>query len=434
MSGRKTTLETTKREALEAARAIAAKAEDEDRDLNPEERAALKGHVDRAKEANDGLAELAGDAELLDTVKNLAGKDIGEVARNGLRPGNGKTIGEGFVANAEVAEWLDTVKDLSAKSKRRVESPTVAFDGLKALRRGAKDIVTGSEADQAGALIDDDFRGLLDGLGALAQPLTVASLFSPGSTTSDLVTFARMVSITNNAATVPEATGTSAGTGSGDVDGVKPESAFELEQTSEEVKTLAHWLPATKRALSDAGQVRTLIDQFLLYGLDEELEDQLLNGDGTGENFTGVLNVSGIQAQTFDTDVLATARKAKTLVRTNGRTAATAYLLNPEDNETIDLTKDDQGRYYFGGPAAVGTNSLWGLPRIESEAVPAGTGIVANWRWGVIWDREQAGITVTDSHEDFFVRNLVAILAEMRAAFGVIRPAAFCTFDTSAGS
>jgi hypothetical protein len=33
----------------------------------------------------------------------------------------------------------------------------------------------------------------------------------------------------------------------------------------------------------------------------------------------------------------------------------------------------------------------------------------------------------SDSHADFFIRNLVAILGELRAAFGVLRPAAFAT-------
>jgi len=39
---------------------------------------------------------------------------------------------------------------------------------------------------------------------------------------------------------------------------------------------------------------------------------------------------------------------------------------------------------------------------------------------------------VSDSHSDFFVRNLVAILGELRAAFAVIRPSAFVEVDLTA--
>ena len=35
-------------------------------------------------------------------------------------------------------------------------------------------------------------------------------------------------------------------------------------------------------------------------------------------------------------------------------------------------------------------------------------------------------ILLSDSHENYFTRNMIAILAEMRAAFGVTRPSAFC--------
>jgi len=34
---------------------------------------------------------------------------------------------------------------------------------------------------------------------------------------------------------------------------------------------------------------------------------------------------------------------------------------------------------------------------------------------------------VSDQHADFFIRYLLAILAEMRAAFGVLDPQAFCS-------
>ncbi len=163
----------------------------------------------------------------------------------------------------------------------------------------------------------------------------------------------------------------------------------------------------------------------------------MVNGDGTGENLEGILNVSGIQAQAWDTNLLVTTRKARTKVRTVGRAVATAYLLNPEDNERIDLMRDDSGgagtgQFLFGSPAGMQVQTLWGLPRVESEAIPAGTGLVGDFRRAVLWDREQAAISVSDSHDDFFVRNLVAILAEMRAAFGVVSAPAFVEIDLTA--
>jgi HK97 family phage major capsid protein len=66
---------------------------------------------------------------------------------------------------------------------------------------------------------------------------------------------------------------------------------------------------------------------------------------------------------------------------------------------------------------------------VESENKTAGYAIVADWRLAALWDRQQATISMSNSHSDFFIRNLVAILAEMRAAFGVIRPAAFIEVD-----
>uniref|UniRef100_UPI00117A9FAA phage major capsid protein n=1 Tax=Lentzea kentuckyensis TaxID=360086 RepID=UPI00117A9FAA len=115
----------------------------------------------------------------------------------------------------------------------------------------------------------------------------------------------------------------------------------------------------------------------------------------------------------------------------------TAYLLNPVDVETMDLLQDNEGRYYRGGPVGtvggnLGIAPLWDLPVIESEAVPQGTGWVGDWRKAILWDREQSAITMSDSHANFFVQNLVAILAEMRAAFGVIQPSAFVEIDLTA--
>jgi HK97 family phage major capsid protein len=107
-------------------------------------------------------------------------------------------------------------------------------------------------------------------------------------------------------------------------------------------------------------------------------------------------------------------------------------VLNPADAEAVDLAKDGENRYYYGGPQAIGQRTLWGVPVVESESQGEGTGLLGDFSKAVIWDREQTTVTMTDSHADFFIRNLVAILAEERLAFGVVRPSAFVLLETAA--
>ncbi len=69
---------------------------------------------------------------------------------------------------------------------------------------------------------------------------------------------------------------------------------------------------------------------------------------------------------------------------------------------------------------------------VESEGATAGIGYVGDFRKCVLWDREQGSIQVSDSHSDFFIRNMVAILAELRAAFGCVQPNALVEIDLTA--
>lgn len=414
--------------ALTTARAIAAKAESEGRDFNDTERAQVKALVDEAKDLSKQIAKATEDAELMDYIKaHDAGLAIGTPGPTSRSKGS---LGERFVTDGAVADYLKSLTGSGSGyvgEKTRVQSEAVHYAGFK-------DILSSGDHDASGGpLVGPDFRGLLD-IGTWQRPLHIRDVVSQGTTTSDTVTYARMLDVVNNAAPVAEAQGTSAGDASGDVTGAKPESSFELEPVSDSVKTLAHWIPVTKRALSDAAQIRTLIDTFLRYGLEEELEDQMISGDGTGENFEGILNVTGTQAQAFDTDIFVTLRKAKTKAQVVGRARNLTLLQNPEDAETQDLIRDNQGRYIGAGPYASSSfgslfgptsDTVWGMQRVVTEAVPAGTGIVGDFRWAMLWDREQAAVMLSDSHADFFTRNLVAALAELRAGFGVIRPAAF---------
>ncbi|WP_109558077.1 phage major capsid protein, partial [Mycobacteroides abscessus] len=109
-----------------------------------------------------------------------------------------------------------------------------------------------------------------------------------------------------------------------------------------------------------------------------------------------------------------------------------AWVFNPADAEALDLLKDGEDRYYYGGPFAITNRTLWGIPVIESESQAEGVGLLGDYKKAVLWDREQTTVTMTDSHEDFFVRNLVAVLGEERVAFGVTRPPAFVSVDLTA--
>lgn len=424
-----TTVDAIKRE-LKAARDLADLAEKDSRDLSTEERAKVSAHITRATELKASGVERDAIAQQLADLSD----GVGMTDDNGDKPDRpagyasrgGKSLGRSFTESAEFKALLATAPNGKFNEKARVQQPQPY---------GVKDLLTGADnTDSAGTLVQSDRRGLLDPF--YSRPLTVRDLVTKGTTGSDTIEYVRLVSVTNNAAPVAEATSSAAPTS---VDaggalvpnaggGYKPESAMVFEKATTTVKTLAHWLPATKRALSDAGQIRTLIDDFLRYGLEEELEDQMVSGNGTGENFAGIANTSGVQTQAAPSGALTimdTTRMARRKVRIGGRAIPTAYVMNPIDWETIELMKNANDVYYGAGPFAMTPPRLWGLPVVESEAIPQGTAYVGDWTKAVLYDREQASITVTDSHADFFIRNLVAILAELRAAFAVLRPAAF---------
>lgn len=384
-----------------------------------------KADVDAAGSFNDLRASWA---EMQAVIEHGQAGGRAHPLPEGL-PGAGKriqTIGERFANNDAFREWHSRMapNGVIPESTKGIQSPPMQFGGLTEIGQIYGDLLTGVSSTSGGAFITAAQYNQLTELGR--RPLTLRQIVTNLTTSSDLVEYVRVTTETNNAAPVAEATG------AGDGTGVKPESALAFERVSTPVITIAHWIPATKRVLSDAGQLRGLIDSFLRYGLEEELEDQIANGSGSGENFTGILNTSGTQAQAYDTSLLKTTRIARRKVRTVGRRTPNAYILNPEDWEAIDLLQDGENRYYFGGPMVMGTPRLWGLPVIESEAIPVGTGLVGDFSVCVLWDREQASISVSDSHSDFFTRNLVAILAELRAAFGILKPNAIVEIDLTA--
>ncbi len=414
------------KEKLEMARGIAVKAEQEDRDFTADEREQIRAVMEEAADLKAKLKQLESDEQLKNDLRALAGIE-GSVPEN---QGSRKSIGEKFVTDPAWQNWLKSVAPSGVLNDRmRVQSPPVKFGSLF----GQKAVVTGASDTSAGAFVETDYTGIYEPIGR--WPLSVRDLISVRQTTSDLVSFVRQTTQVTQATPVQETNVTTYTGSTGEISGKKPEGNLEFTPVTAPVRTVAVWIPVTKRALSDAAQVRSLIDQELRDDVNEELENQIFNGDGTGENFTGLDATAGTLLQAYNTDILTTTRQAVTTLAVTGRTLTpTAWVFHPSDWETVELLQDANNRYYYAGPLNQGPPRLWGIPIVQSFFVPAGTAWLADWRKAVLWDRQQASISVSDSHEDFFIRNMVAILCELRAAFGVTKPQAFIKVDLTPGS
>ena len=59
------------------------------------------------------------------------------------------------------------------------------------------------------------------------------------------------------------------------------------------MQTLAHWIPVSRQVLDDAVALQDYINMRLMYGLKLVEENQLLNGNGIGQNLSKRLGESG---------------------------------------------------------------------------------------------------------------------------------------------
>lgn len=260
-----------------------------------------------------------------------------------------------------------------------------------------------------------------------ARELTVRDLLGVGTTTSNVVEY-NEETFTNSASPVAEGTS-------------KPQSDLAYTKKTATVKTLAHYIKVSEQMLADAGQISSVINLRLIEGLNEVEEDQLIKGDGTGENLTGILNTVGINVWTsasprYDSGdtLLDIIRKMKTEVAVNSRLRPDAILVHPYDWEAIELLKGTDSHYIWTVVTEGGQQRIWRLQVVESEAMDVdGTRhiLVGAFKLGAqIFDRE--GVTVLAGLDsDDFTKNKRTVRAEKRLAFVVWRPAAFCDYALS---
>ena len=344
------------------------------------------------EKADEALMEMNGFKAQLDQLEQ-------KLARGGSAETSRKSVGELFTDS-------DSFKEFAANPRK----------GASADLEVKADITTGTGA---GGMSDAIHSSHIPGIMPLPQRrMTVRDLITAGRTDGPIIDYDKETGFTNNAAPVAEGA-------------LKPQSDISIEEVQTRTKVLAHWMRISKQALSDVSQIRSVIDQRLLYGLAYVEEQQMLYGDGTGENLHGIVP----QATAYSAPITVAGETSLDKVRLMilqaavAQYPATGIVMNDLDLAFIETMKDANGLYIIGNPQGTMSKTLWGLPVVTTQAMTVDKVLVGAFKMGAqVFDQWSSRIE-TGFQNDDFTRNKVTILAEERLALAVYRPEAFIYGD-----
>ena len=375
-----------------------------------------------------------------DQVKAFAEKATQEIQANGqLSKETRAAVDQLLTQQGELQARLQTAEQLVAKLETGGGAPArplsmgeqvgasedfqaFAQNPRGTFRMGVQAAI-GSGSSSAGDLIvPDRVPGIvMPGL----RRLTIRDLINWGRTGSNSIEFVRENVFTNNAAPVSE----------NPSDG-KPESNITFEADSAPVATIAHWVHASRQVLADVPMLQSYIDGRLRHGLALAEEAQLLKGSGVGLNIEGIYTqataysqpVGAVVADETPLDRLALAVLQVEL----SEYTPDGIVLNPVDYSNIIRLKTKDNAYLFANPTVNQSPSLWGRPVVVTSAMSPGEFLVGVFGGGLAvqgWDREDVSVLIATQDDKDFVKNMVKILAEERAALTVYRPSAFVKGD-----
>lgn len=242
-------------------------------------------------------------------------------------------------------------------------------------------------------------------------PLVIRDLLTTIEIQTDSVEFSFIDTFTNNADMVAELA-------------KKPQSELTFDMETLPTRVVAHFIKASKQALSDNTFLQGLIDNRLRRGLDAKIEQQLLLGDGLTQNLRGLLPnataFSNTQLSTVATPNRLDVIRLAMLQTVLSGYASNGIVLNPLDAFTIGLTKDDVGGYLISNPlATTGNMTLWGLPVIESTSMTADNFLVGDFKQAELYNRWDTSVEAGYENDDF-TKNMVTLLCESRLALGIV--------------
>lgn len=380
---------------------------------------ALSQTVEKINSAIGSFKETQG--KLNDEIKSLA-NNSDKVSKEALNRANDLATQIGAIST-QIVELEQKLSDDVIQGKEKIQTlgnMVIKSEAFKQYAAGntsrfrieANTIIgqEGSPPENSDTLVAPQrLPGIIPGA---FRALRVRDVIPQGATSSNMVEYTRELAFTNNAAETAEGA-------------AKPESAITFELTQAPVRTIAHFLKVSKQVLEDAVALQSYIDTRLRYGVDLRYDAQLLNGNGTGQNISGITksgNFTAFTPTSGDTALDSINRAIYSVLSADY--AATAVMLNPTDWGKIERLKGSDNHYVIGNPQGIMGPTLWGLPVVVTNNLTAGKLLVGAFNIShQVWNRSGTVVEMFEQDEDNVQTNLVTVRAEARGCLATYKPA-----------
>jgi HK97 family phage major capsid protein len=216
---------------------------------------------------------------------------------------------------------------------------------------------------------------------------------------------------------------------------LSPEASLELSNHSDRLRKISVVLPTTEELLEDEATARGYINQRLSVFTQAQLDNQLLNGDGTGQNLIGFHATNGIDSETYSAsgtrqDQIKSILSAAGVIADDGLAVADSVVIRGSDWFGFLATTTSTGDFIFEPNQA--PQSFFGLRPIVSLNQQPGRYLVgAVQQHSLLVARPEIEVQVSAEHNDMFARGEVAIRTKLPAWLLVLRPAAFAEITSA---
>jgi HK97 family phage major capsid protein len=200
----------------------------------------------------------------------------------------------------------------------------------------------------------------------------------------------------------------------------KSQADFDIVETSKLVEKITAYTKASKESLADISFLQSEINNDLLSLIELKLDTDLLMGSGVSPVMKGIneyataFAAGGLANSMTPANEFDVLRAAIYQVE-NAYHQPSYILLNPIDVAKIDMLKDANNNYLtHNAGSQFMFRAFYGVPVIANNGVTAGSFFVGDFSKSNLGIREEVNIQIGYENDDF-TKNLVTILAEMRA-------------------